>query len=255
MPNDTRAARRQKARGGPHHHEPPRDPMVPVYIGIGVIIVAVFVVFGIIHWQQTNAIKAAYATPTPVAIPSGKATPEPIRLEDRQVIGAPYFKLAKGQLLPDTPLGGLGKPVDGIECGSMEGQSLHIHTQLTMYNHGKQIQLPQYIGIAQPKGTAVPCLYWIHTHFYDGIIHVESPELTAPQGGGPYTLGLFFDIWGRPLSPTNLAGIKGDVTAYVNGTKYDGDPRDIPLLSHQEVTLEVGTPLVPPPSYLFPPDD
>src|SRR6185437_2852232 len=98
------------------------------------------------------------------------------------------------------------------------------------------------------------CLYWIHAHDGSGIIHVEAPEL-GPPGGGPYTLGMFFDVWGQALTGSGVAGFKGPVTDYVNGAKYNGDLRVTPLRSHQEITLEVGTPLVPPPLYSWPPND
>ena len=64
---------------------------------------------------------------------------------------------------------------------------------------------------------------------------------------------MLFDIWGQPLDRTIVAGINGPVTAYVNGAQYDGDLRAIPLTAHQQITLEVGTPIVPPPNYVFPP--
>jgi hypothetical protein len=40
----------------------------------------------------------------------------------------------------------------------------------------------------------------------------------------------------------------------VDGEKYTGDPRAIVFESHKQITLEVGTPLVTPDFYLFPPD-
>jgi hypothetical protein len=64
---------------------------------------------------------------------------------------------------------------------------------------------------------------------------------------------MLFDIWGQPLQPDDVAGLKGSVTAYVNGQKYDGDLTAIPLRAHQQIVLEIGTPLVPPPNYAFPP--
>jgi hypothetical protein len=54
------------------------------------------------------------------------------------------------------------------------------------------------------------------------------------------------------LERNNVAGFSGPVAAFVNGTKYDGDLRAIPLGAHQEIVLEVGTPAVPPPNYTFP---
>ncbi|MFY9720772.1 MAG: hypothetical protein WAK16_14120, partial [Candidatus Cybelea sp.] len=105
-----------------------------------------------------------------------------------------------------------------------------------------------------PNPATGGCLYWIHTHDGSGVIHLEAPDLAPPQGG-PYTLGMLFDIWGQPLQPDDVAGLKGTVTTYVNGEKYAGDLRTIPLLSHQQIVLEIGTPVVPPPNYVLPAGD
>ena len=53
---------------------------------------------------------------------------------------------------------------------------------------------------------------------------------------------MLFDIWGQPLQREDVAGIVGPVTAYVNGTKYDGDLRAIPLGAHQQIVLRSATP-------------
>jgi hypothetical protein len=133
----------------------------------------------------------------------------------------------------------------------MEGSVLHVHSHLSIFVNGEQIRIPKLVGAAASAGGG--CLYWIHTHDETGVIHVESPQLQAP-GGGPFTLGMFFDIWGRPLTRTNVADLKGPVTAYVNGTRYDGDLRSIPLVSHQQIVIDIGTP-TPSPMYVFPPED
>ena len=162
---------------------------------------------------------------------------DPARRRPTGTIGKQYFT----SKIPDAPKGGMGLPVDGIACGGMEYATLHIHPHLSIFINGKQIAIPQGIGFGlgsaqNPQG----CLYWIHTHDSSGIIHIEAPQIEAPVGG-PYTLGMLFDIWGQPLTDSNVAGAKGPVTAFVNGTKYDGDLRAIPLNSHQEIMLEVGT--------------
>ena len=66
-----------------------------------------------------------------------------------------------------------GQPVDGIHCDSMEGAVMHIHQHLTIYDHGKPFAVPADIGIP----VASSCLYWLHTHTADGLIHVESPKM------------------------------------------------------------------------------
>jgi hypothetical protein len=117
----------------------------------------------------------------------------------------------------------------------MEGSLFHIHQHLELYAHGKPIRVPALIGI---PGMG-ECYYWIHTHTPDGFIHVESPVYRD------FYLGEFFDIWGEPLSPTNLAGVhvpKGQLRAYVNGSRFTGDPRSIQLTLHADIVIEAGPP-------------
>ncbi len=61
-------------------------------------------------------------------------------------------------------------------------------------------------------------------------------------------------IWGQPLSPHRLAGFRSDrpLLAFVNGRRFRGDPRSIPLRRHAEVVLEIGGYVAPHRSYLFP---
>jgi hypothetical protein len=218
--------------------------MRPVYIGIGIALVAVVLGFVAFNWWQNRTVQQAYATPTP----GPTATSKPIQVSNGENLGAKWVK-AK---YPVTPQGGHGQPVDGISCGEMEYSTLHIHSHLAIFYDGRQMQVPQFIGFA--PSLAGGCLYWIHTHDASGIIHIEAPDITPAQGS-PYNyfaLGMLFDIWGQPLSSDNVATFKGPVTAFVNGVKYDGDLRAIPLRAHQQIVLEVGTPTVPPPNYVLP---
>lgn len=222
------------------------DPMRAIYIGIAVLVVAIFAAFGIARWNQQHQLDVAWATPTP--LPSSVPTSKPIQVSETDVIGKSAFPQG------NTAAGGHGSPVDGVECGAMEFNALHIHTHLAIVNHGKQVAIPMLVG-GVPQGNT-GCLYWIHTHNQSGVIHVEAPQIHNPSTGGPYTLGNFFDIWGQPLTRNQVATFNGPVTAYVNGAKYDGELKDIPLLAHQRVVLEVGTPLIdPPPNYLLPEGD
>jgi hypothetical protein len=152
----------------------------------------------------------------------------------------------------DTPRGGNGQPVDGIEGSSREMLKVHVHAHLALFNKGQQIAIPYGIGIVKPfqanngfvgMGQGI---YWLHTHDATGIIHVESPDDRT------YTLGQFFDIWGQPLTSSEVAGLKGTVRAFVDGKPYSGSPRGIVLGAHTQITLEVGAPFVPPPIYTFP---
>ena len=233
--------------------------MRPIYIGFAVIIVLVFAGFGISNFianqARSKAIMFDVSTPTPGPRPTTK----PVQLGLGQAVGKPIFGLptpnpSKG-ILPDTTIGGHGQNVDGIPCATTEQVAMHIHSHLAILVNGAPLQVPPYIGIVlMPSSPSGSCLYWLHTHDASGVIHVEAGDVSAPNGG-PFTLGMFFDVWGQPLNRNQIGPFKGAVTAFVNGQPYDGTLADIPLRSHQRITLEVGQPVVPPPTYLLPPSD
>jgi hypothetical protein len=149
---------------------------------------------------------------------------------------------------PDTTVA--GAPVDGIECGSGSDE-YHIHAHLAIFVNGRQERIPAGAGIVSPrsseqtpKGLFVDnsgnsCLYWLHAHADDGIIHVESPSKED------FSLGQFFDIWGQPLGNDQVGPARGTVVAFVNGKRFVGNPRDIPLLNQADIQLDVGNPAVP----------
>jgi hypothetical protein len=142
-----------------------------------------------------------------------------------------------------------GGSVDGIQCQSGEQAAEHIHARLTIFVDGHPQKVPYGVGIADPQiapGIGVPyvasgaCFSWLHTHAADGIIHTEAPVQQV------FTLGDFFDVWGQPLSRTQVGPAQGNVTALVNNRVWLGDPRDIPLANRAQIQLEVGRPLVAP---------
>ena len=148
-----------------------------------------------------------------------------------------------------------GASVDGISCQGGEQTLFHIHAHLTIFVNGTARQVPAGIGIAgagaqnTPAGPFIStgtCFYWLHTHAADGIVHIESPVQRT------YTLGEFFDEWGQPLGPDQVGPVKGRVTVIYNGKGFTGNPRNVPLVAHAQIQLEVGTPLVAPESVSFP---
>ena len=139
-------------------------------------------------------------------------------------------------------------PVDGIQCGATEQLAYHVHAHLQVYVNGKPRALPGGIGIPGssvqqssegPVASGGSCIYWLHTHAPDGVIHIESPTQRI------YTLGNFFDEWHQPLTATQVAGEHGKVTAVVNGHPWTKNVRGIPLNPHTVVQLSVGGPVVP----------
>ncbi len=128
-----------------------------------------------------------------------------------------------------------GEPIDGIRCEQAEGAVFHIHQHLAIFDRGRAVAVPDDVG----RPIVGACLYWLHTHTPNGIIHVESPTFRT------YTLGQFFDIWGEPLSATLAASARtkpGGMRVYVDGHPYGGDPRKIELAQHTDIAIEVGPP-------------
>lgn len=149
------------------------------------------------------------------------------------------------------PSSSLAPAVDGIQCNAGENLVYHIHQHLALYDHGKQVQVPSEIGI--PGGELNPtCFYWIHVHeATPNIIHVESPIHKT------FDMGNFFDIWKATRDTTippgdayvtklAAAAAPGQVTAFYNGKRWSGGYRSIPLTAHAVITVEIGTPVVPP---------
>jgi hypothetical protein len=163
--------------------------------------------------------------------------------------------IPKGTKLATLSTAATGQTVDGIECNAGEKTVTHVHTHLTIFVDGKARVIPYGVGI--PGNQAVQtangpfvetgsCFYWLHTHAEDGIIHVESPS-TAET----FTLGQFFAEWGIPLSSTQVGPVTGKLTVFFTapGRKvgiYKGDPANLPLGSHYQIQIDVGTPIVKP---------
>lgn len=152
--------------------------------------------------------------------------------------------------------GGTGQTVDGIQCQTNEQVLFHIHAHLAIFANGQEKQVPLGIGIpntqvqqtqAGPFAVGGSCFYWLHTHATDGIIHIEAPAQRT------FTLGDFYDIWGQPLSASRAGGDSGQVIAYVDGKRFEGDPRSIPLGAHTVIQVDVGTDVAFRP-YTFTPD-
>lgn len=169
--------------------------------------------------------------------------------------GFPYLWVATGAIVVlvvgfiflATRGGGDPAAAAEIECNRNKQLRYHVHTNLKIYVEGQEVPVPANVGI-QPD-----CLYWLHTHDASGTIHVEAPQRQD------YTLGQFFEIWGRTLSPTELIGYQADDThqikAYLNGQEWTGNPADIPLEARGVITLMYGPPFPPPHTHQFQPNE
>ena len=163
-------------------------------------------------------------------------TQTPIQLVIGTTVGTPTFPEG------DTATGGQGQLVDGkFQCLKFVGGPGHHHAHLSLFVNGQQIAVPRGIGMFQPDHNNFiyheTCLYILHTHDDTGIIHMEPTS-----GQGYFKLGNVFDLWGEPLTTSNVAGYTGQQTIIVDGQNYIGDPRVIVLAPYMQITIEVGLP-------------
>jgi hypothetical protein len=139
-----------------------------------------------------------------------------------------------------------GQTIDGIQCNRLDQLAYQAYAHLQVYVSGHPRALPGAIGLvgarAASTGTTTTyssglCAYWVRTRAANGVIEIRSP---VPE---TYTLGDLFDIWTEPLSSHEVAGVRGPVTARVNGKRWRGSPREIPLREHESIELAVGRPV------------
>ena len=141
------------------------------------------------------------------------------------------------------PVASTGLPIAGISCDLQEGQRTHIHQHLVIFDHGKAVDIPRNVG----QSPEHRCIYWLHTHTPDGIIHIEAPNDRS------FTLADFFKVWGQPLSRTQAASAQAakgaKLKVWVDGKAFTGDPGTIKLAAHTDVVIEAGPPYPKPPRF------
>jgi hypothetical protein len=171
-------------------------------------------------------------------------SPVPVDLNDNHPVGIRHW--------PDgnTSTGADGQPVGSLECLPVMPDAYHVHSHLSIFLDGVALAIPYELGIIDLTPTT-HCYYPLHTHDRSGKIHVEA------EAPATFTLGQLFTIWGRPLGPNNVAGLTGKpIVIYVtdnNGvvTEATGNWSDIELISHREITIQVGTPIAEIPNFTW----
>ncbi len=101
------------------------------------------------------------------------------------------------------------------------------------------------------------CFYRLHTHTSDGIIHIEAPQKQDKEA-----LDDFLTIWHDGFAHLGFPAGLGQQTGwkiYVNGKPFSRvvtSPlsTEVPLASHDAITLEYGSPDPPDRFYVFPPN-
>lgn len=132
----------------------------------------------------------------------------------------------------------LGARVEALGLPALtasEGAVIHIHQHLQITIDGRDVAIPQDIGIDQARQQ----LAAIHTHSADGVIHVESPVSRT------FTLGEVFGVWGLKFTPTSIGGYHDGggktLEVFVDGQRYQGDPTKLALKNHQVILVTFGT--------------
>ncbi len=145
----------------------------------------------------------------------------------------------------------------GLVPETAERLQYHVHSHLDVFVDGTPVVVPAGLGIdiSNPGvhaltdggqtsygGIAVPCdapcISPLHTHDATGVLHTES----ATEKDN--TLGQVFREWNVRLDTSCVATYcrpATPVAVYVDGTKLDGDPTQIPLSNHKEIAVVVGT--------------
>ncbi|CUR52182.1 conserved exported protein of unknown function [Nitrosotalea devaniterrae] len=171
-----------------------------------------------------------------------KASPNRNKFIALGVIAAIIAGVAYATYRSDSTVDTNFASIGGIPCETQEYTTYHIHAHLDIFVNGQHTQVPAQIGLENT------CLYWLHTHTPDGIVHMESPKERD------FTLGEFFDIWKATGSgfPTATNGPE----IFVNGVLVSTDLSSTKMNAHDEIVLVYGdVPQGMPTFYQFPEGD
>jgi hypothetical protein len=155
-------------------------------------------------WVAACSAPGSAATATPALTPSPSATP-----------ATPAPSASTGNEIK-CDLGG-------------HDAAYHIHALVGVKVNGQLYAPPANIGIGSD------CMYWVHTHAADGIVHIEAPATVNP------TLGDFLDLWAKSFPDEQLLQTAEDAIAAgkvtVNDEPFTGDPLTLVLEDKMRIFL------------------
>ncbi len=108
-------------------------------------------------------------------------------------------------------------------------QPIHWHPILEIIIDGKNIEIPENIGIGSVHDP-------VHTHDNTGTIHMEFERPTAKQ----MVLGYFFKVWGKKFSKECIFDYctdKGTLRMTVNG-RDNNDFEGYPMKDGDQIVIE-----------------
>lgn len=160
--------------------------------------------------------------------PSGTSFKHRNKLIAIGVIAAIVAGIAYYGYKADTTVVSTFALIDGIPCETKEYLTFHIHAHLDVFVDGHTYAVPALIGIEDNT-----CLYWLHTHKTDGIIHIEAPQTQD------FALSQFLDVW---KSTGSTPPPSGDPIIYINGQVVSTTLANTKLNAHDEIVLVYGNP-------------
>jgi hypothetical protein len=180
----------------------------------------------------------------PVVTPPAAVVVPPISATVQDITGGPHIGTDHWPN-PETD----GSAIGSFTCNVNPPQTFQLHTHLSILVNNEPQTIPQYLGAALSGNTH--CFYTIHTHDSSGKVHV------TPTAAGTFTLGQLFQIWGQPLTSTNVAGYTGlpvEIFVTDNGTVTkveEADWANIELKAHREITIGLGTTVAEIPNFTW----
>ena len=155
----------------------------------------------------------ATPTPAPTASPTQPAATQP-----------PAPSATAGPSASQPPSG------SEIKCDlGGHDAAYHIHALVGVRVDGQLYSPPANIGIGSD------CMYWVHTHNTDAIVHIEAPAEVHP------TLGDFLDIWAKTFPDDPLLRDAHDAIAAgkvtVNDAAFSGDALGLVLEDRMRIIL------------------
>ena len=184
----------------------------------------------------------------------------PINIYAGEIVGADdMFKPHDG----DTKIGGKGSPIDKIPCSPTEYlNDYHVHMYLGIVYKGRQIAVPDAIGMKGPGPeqngyiSTAGCFYYIHTHDASGMIHVESPN-SLPPSATVYKFKDVLAVWGMKYSRTSFGPFRGELRIFIGNPTSLGETQvshytqfknasqlgTIAVKSHEVIWIEIGKPV------------
>jgi hypothetical protein len=155
--------------------------------------------------------------------PSAAATVSPSTAPTASAGAAPTPSPEPASPRPSTGSGEIECDLGGHDA------AYHIHALVGVKINGQLYAPPANIGV----GT--DCMYWVHTHAADGIVHIEAPASVNP------TLGDFMGLWAKSFPDDQLLKTAQDAIdagkVTVDDKPFTGDPLSLELQDKMRIFL------------------